>query len=91
MRLVRIGARMMETSARNRNGGNRVFEDQLLQIPRFQHQRKFVEAPNFAGQLYASHQVDRHVDTIFAEVIQKSILYVLLSSIVHFQNRLTLF
>lgn len=82
---------MMEASARNRNGGNRVFEDQLLQIPRFQHQRKLVKAANLSGQLHASHQIDRHIDTIFAEVIQKSVLYILLSSIVHFQNRLSLF
>ncbi len=68
-----------------------MFEDQLFQVPRFQHERKFVEAANLARQFDASHQVDRHVHTVFAKVVQKRILNILLSSIVHFQNRLTLF
>lgn len=82
---------MMEAATRNGNRRNRMFENQLFQVARFQHERKFVEAANFASQFDASHQVDRHVDTVFAKVVQKSILNILLSSIVHFQNRLTLF
>lgn len=61
-----------------------MFEDQLFQITGFQHQRKFVKAANFTGQFDASHQVDGDVDAIFAKIIQKSILYILLSGIVHF-------
>jgi len=82
---------MMKAATRNRNRGNRVFEDQLFQVSRFQHKRKLVEAANLAGQFDASHQIDRHIDAIFAKVIQKSILNILLSSVVHFQNRLSLF
>ena len=82
---------MMETATRNRDGGNRVFEDQLFQISRFQHKRKLVKAANLAGQFYSSHQIDRYVDAVLTKIVQKSILNILLSSIVHFQNRLSLF
>lgn len=68
-----------------------MFENQLFQIPRFQHERKFVEAANLAGQFDASHKVDRHVHAVFAKIVQERILNILLSSVVHFQNRLTLF
>lgn len=68
-----------------------MFEDQLFQVPRFQNERKFVETANLASQFDAAHQVNRHVDAVFAQIVQKSILNILLSSIVHFQNRLTLF
>ena len=68
-----------------------MFKDQLLQISRFQHERELVEAANLARQFDPAHQVDRHVDAIFAKVIQERVLNILLSSIVHFQNRLSLF
>lgn len=68
-----------------------MFEDQLFQIPRFQHERKLVETANLASQFDAAHQVNRHVYAVFTKVVQKRILNILLSSIVHFQNRLTLF
>ena len=54
-----------------------MFENQLLQVPRFQHEREFVEAANLARQLDASHQIDRHIDAVATEVVQKPVLNIL--------------
>lgn len=70
-----------------------MFEDQLLEITRLKHEGELIEAANLACQLNASHQIDRHIDTVLAQVVQKPILYVLgvLGIVVHLPNRLSLF
>ena len=64
-----------------------MFEDQLLQIPRFQNDGEFIEAANLAGQFDAADQVDRYIDTIPAESVEEAILNVLTVLIFHFPNR----
>ena len=54
-----------------------MFEDQLLQVPRFQHDGEFVEAANLTGKFDTADQVDRHIDPIPAESIEEAVLYVL--------------
>ena len=68
-----------------------MFEDQLFKISRFEHQGKFVKAANFAREFDAAHQIDRDIDTVFPQIIQEAILYVLgvLCIVVHFPNRLS--
>lgn len=70
-----------------------MLEDQLLQIARFKHEGELIEAANLACELNASHQIDRHIDPVFAQVIQEPVLYVLgvLGIVVHLPNRLSLF
>ena len=46
-----------------------MLEDQLLQIARFKHEGELIEAANLARELNASHQINRHIDPIFAQVI----------------------
>jgi len=84
---------VMEAATRHRDRRNCVFEDQLFQVSRFQHEREFVEAADFTREFDATHQIDRHVDAIAAQIIQKPVLNVLrgLSIGFHFQNRLSLF
>ena len=70
-----------------------MLEDQLLQIARFKHEGKLVEAANLARELNASHQINRYIDPVFAQVVQKPVLYILgvLDIVVHLPNRLSLF
>lgn len=70
-------ARVRHAAARYGDGGNRVFENQLLQIPRFQHNGEFVKAANFTGEFDAADQIDRHIDAIPAESVEEAVLYVL--------------
>src|SRR5262245_58182256 len=68
-----------------------MFEDQLLKISRFEHQGKFVKAANLTRELEAAHQIDGHIHTVFTQIIQEAVLYVLgvLCIVVHFPNRLS--
>ena len=70
-----------------------MLEDQLLQITRFKHEGKLVEAANLARELNASHQINRYIDPVLAQVVQKPVLYILgvLDIVVHLPNRLSLF
>lgn len=54
-----------------------MFENQLLQISRFQNNREFVEATNLAREFDTADQIDRHIDAIPAESIEEAVLYVL--------------
>ena len=83
---------MVHAAARDRNRRDRMFEDQLLQIAGFKHQREFIEAFDLARQLHAAHEIDRHVDAVAAQGVQKAVLYVLgvLCWVFHFPNRLSL-
>lgn len=64
-------------AARHRNRGNGVFENQLLQVSRFQNNRELVEATNLSGKFDAADQIDRHIDAIPAESVEEAVLYVL--------------
>ena len=54
-----------------------MLEDQLLEIARLEHYRELVKAANLARQFDAAHQVDRDVDPVLAQVVQKSVLHIL--------------
>lgn len=85
---------VVKAAARNRDRGNRVFEDQLFQISRLQHERELIETANLSRKFHSPHQVNRNIDTVSAEIIQETVLNVLriLSVSVHFSpNRLSLF
>ena len=60
-----------------RDGGNRVFENQLVGGPGLQEQREFVKALNPAQQLRAVDQIDRYGRFLAAGEIEKAILDVL--------------
>jgi len=60
-----------------RDGGNRVFENQLVGGPGLQEQREFVKALNAAQQLRAIDQIDRYGRFLAAGKIEKAILNVL--------------
>jgi hypothetical protein len=54
-----------------------VFEDQLLLIAGFEHQRILIEALDTTGEFHATQQIDGHQTLIFARIIEKTVLYVL--------------
>ena len=70
-----------------------MLEDKLLQVTRFKYEGELIEAANLARELNASHQINRYIDPVFAQVVQKPVLYVLgvLGIVVHLPNRLSLF
>ena len=68
-----------------------MFENQLLKISGLEHQGKLVKAANLAREFDAAHQIDCYIDTVFTQIIQEAVLYVLgvLCIVVHFPNRLS--
>jgi hypothetical protein len=76
-------ARVGHATTWHRNRGNGVFENQLLQVSRFQDNREFIEATNLAREFDAADQIDRHIDAIPAESIEEAILHILTILRVH--------
>ena len=56
-------------SARQRNGRNGVFEDQLLLRTGFENYRVLVEAFNSPRKLDSAHQVNRYVASFFTGTV----------------------
>src|SRR5438067_12124338 len=59
------------------HSGNRMLENQLLLIVRFEHERVFVKAPDAARELDTAQEVDCDHSFFFARIIEKAVLNVL--------------
>src|SRR5271156_5122154 len=65
-------------SARNNDGRNRMFENQLLLITGFENDRVLVKRSNTARQLDSTDQIDRNVMPFLSCCVEKGILNILL-------------
>ena len=54
-----------------------MFEDQLFLVIGFENNRVFIEAPDAAGQLHSTHQVNRQERLVSSGIVQECLLYVL--------------
>ena len=65
-------------AARQRDGRDGVFEDQLLLRSGLKYHRVLVEALDSPRKLYPAHQIDRDVASFFAGTVEKAVLYCVL-------------
>jgi hypothetical protein len=68
---------MMHRASGHRDRRDRMLENQLFQVARLKHQLEFIKAFDLTSQFHAAHQVNRHIDAVTAQSIQKTVLYVL--------------
>ncbi|MCU1330444.1 MAG: hypothetical protein JWN34_5814 [Bryobacterales bacterium] len=54
-----------------------MFENQLIEVVRFEYEGVLIEALNATGKFDAAQQVDRDEPFLFTRVIQKTVLYIL--------------
>ena len=74
--MVRV-RRSMVHRPRGHDSRDRVFENQLLLIIRFEHHGVLIEALNTARQLNATQEIDSDYALFLARIVEKTVLYVL--------------
>ena len=70
-------------SARDHHRRDGVFENQLLLIVGFQHDRILIERPDPPRELHSAEQIDRDNGFVFARSVEKRILNILCRFVIH--------